>query len=297
MTEPLNISIVIPSYNRGSVVEENVAKCLALQPQAKEIILVDDHSDAESEAVLRGLAEAHASIRYIRLPENGGQSVSRSVGLATACGKYIVSLDDDSWFLDNDGLKRVWDRMEALPNCGILAFATFSPGVPAQPAEDRLMLVSDHIACGAAFRTDVLRSTGYHLSFLRATSEEADLSIKVIEQGFDVVLDSLIRVYHDYDPELRPKSSIRRVREMGVRNDLLQVVVYFPLFLGFAVFFKRVISHFIFGLKHGYVWTTVRGYGGFVRLLPSALRKRHPLHVTAVMRYLRLRRKPESYPS
>jgi len=139
MTDFLDISIVIPSYNRGMIVVKAISNCLALRPQAREIILVDDHSNPESEAILRGLAEEHQSVLYVRLPENGGQAVSRSVGLATANGKYIVSLDDDSWFLDSDDLQRVWDRMESLPKCGILSFETYGPLRPVKPIFDSLM--------------------------------------------------------------------------------------------------------------------------------------------------------------
>lgn len=295
MTDFLDISIVIPSYNRGMVLSETIAKCLAMQPKAREIILVDDHSNPESEAILRKLAEEHHNVRYIRLPENGGQAVSRSIGLATASGKYIVSLDDDSWFLDNDGLQQVWNRMEALPNCGILAFAIFSPEHPEKSAENRLMLVADHITCGAAYRTDLLRRIGYHLGFLRFEGEESDISLKIMGNGHDIVLDENIRVYHDYDSSKRSKESLKRVRKFAVRNDMLRSIIYFPFPLNFFLSIGKAISHLIFGLKHGYIWTTFLGYGEFFRLLIVALGKRHPLSIAAAKRYLQLRRKPEPY--
>ena len=297
MTDHLDISIVIPSYNRGHMVAENIAKCLALQPKAKEVILVDDHSGAESEAILRKLSEDYECVHYIRLPENGGQSVSRSVGLATASGKYIVSLDDDSWFLDPNSLQRVWDRMEKFPNCGILAFATSSPGFPAMPTENRLTLVADHITCGAAYRAAVLHKTGYHLSFLRFEGEESDISLKVLDQGCDILLDENVRVYHDYDLSKRSKESLGRVRKFGVRNDMLRSIIYFPAPLNILMAIAKAASHFVFGIKHGCFWSTLRGYWGFMKLLPTALRKRQPVSKSAARRYLDLRRNPESYQS
>ena len=295
MNGPVDISIVIPSYNRGRGAAENLAKCLALQPQAKEIIVVDDHSDVEDEDILRDFAEKYACVHYIRLPENGGQAVSRSIGMATASGKYIVSLDDDSWFLDDNSLQRVWDRMESLPQCGILSFAAFSPGQPVKPSENRLMLVADHITCGAAYRREILRRVGYHIAFLRFEGEESDLSLKVMGGGFDVVLDKNIRVFHDYNPSKRSRESLKRVRQFAVRNDMLRSIIYFqfPSNVYFAV--GKAVTHFIFGLKHGDLWATFRGYGGFIKLLPIALCKRHTLPNVAMKRYLRLRKNPESY--
>jgi GT2 family glycosyltransferase len=291
----LDISIVIPSYNRGHVVEENVLKCLALRPAPAEIILVDDHSDPDSEEVLRRLSQRHSGIQYIRLPSNGGQAVSRSIGFASSRSKYVVSLDDDSWFLDGDALHRVWNRMESLPRCGILAFQLFSPGLEVKAAEDSMFAVADHLTCGAAYRSDVLRSTGYHLAFLRYVGEESDLSLKVRDAGFDVIQDMNIRVFHDYDPSKRSQTTLDRVCTFGVRNDMLRAVIYFPLYLVPLLLTWKLWSHISFGFARGYVLPTLQGLAGFFRLLPRAVRERKPISRTAARRYLQLRRRPEPF--
>jgi GT2 family glycosyltransferase len=289
--QTVDISIIIPSYNRGPRARETVEKCLRLRPGPREIVLVDDHSDAESGQILRSLDGG--IVKYIRMAENGGQAAARSVGFATGKGKHLVSLDDDSWFLDEDALQRVWDRMEALGKCGILAFSAFSPGVPVQPSLNRLTLVSDHITCGAAYRAEVLRKTGYHLPFLRYVGEESDLSLKVIDAGFDLVLDSSIRVFHDYHPAGRSKKSLARGRRFGVRNDLLRPWIYFPLDLALKVTVWRAASHLVFALRHGRLGATLRGCLEFTLCFPRALLHRHSIDREAALKYLRLRRRPE----
>lgn len=291
--EELDISIVVPSYNRGMAARDTLTKCLALHPRAKEIVLVDDHSDRESEEILRRLALENSCIRHIRLPENGGQGIARSVGFAAASGKYIVSLDDDSWFMESDGLQRVWNRMERLPVCGILAFSLFSPGLEITAPSDEILLVSDHLTCGAAYRADVLRKTGYHLAFLRFVGEESDLSLKVRDAGFEVIKDHDIRVFHDYDPARRAPESLARVCRFSVRNDLARTIVYFPwAMLPFLLPWK-IFSHLRAGVDKGYLGPTCEGYWEFMRICPAALRHRSPVSMVTAWRYLKLRRSPE----
>jgi glycosyltransferase involved in cell wall biosynthesis len=286
-----DVSIVIPSYNRGRSVRETVSRCLLLDPAPREIVLVDDHSNDGSEEIIRQLTTG--IVTSVRLPSNQGQAAARSVGFAMARGKYVVSLDDDSWFLDNDALQRISERFESLPQCGILALRGFSPGVPIQNSKNQLSLVADHITCGAAYRADVIHQTGYHLPLLRYEGEEADISLKVLDAGFDIVFDESIRFFHDYDPAKRPVSVLMNVRRFAVRNDLLRCLIYFPVELALGVGLWRVASHLSWGLRSGAMSGTVRGFADALVKWPGALRHRRPISRRASLRYLKLRRRPQ----
>jgi hypothetical protein len=114
----------------------------------------------------------------------------------------------------------------------------------------------------------------------------------VIDAGFDIILDDSIRFFHDYDPAKRTKASHTRVRHLGVRNDLLQPWVYFPLDLAIAVTLWRVLSHLMWGFRHHAVLATLRGYLGAVALWPRALGRRAPVRRRSAIKYLALRRRP-----
>jgi glycosyltransferase involved in cell wall biosynthesis len=286
-----DVSIVIPTMNRGLRVAETIEKCLALDPPPGEIIIVDDHSDAECARLLRSLEGA--VVKYIRLPENHGPAMARSIGFASARGKYIVSLDDDSWFLEGDALRRIGERFDALPNCGILSFFASSHLVPVQPAADRLTIVADHLTCGAAYRAEVLHRTGYHIAFMRYMGEESDLSVKVVDAGYDVVHDESVRFFHDYDPSRRPRSALMRVRRLSVRNDLLRAWIFFPIDIAVALTVWRTMSQLAWGARHQALVATIRGVLGFVWLLPQALSHRQPVSRAAARKYLARRRTPE----
>lgn len=95
-----DFSVVIPTYSRAA----HIGPCLApfLEPAARgiEVVLVDDGSTDDSEAVARAVAAASrgAEIRYVRQP-NGGPGSARNRGVAEATREWVVFLDvDDRWF-------------------------------------------------------------------------------------------------------------------------------------------------------------------------------------------------------
>lgn len=288
------VSIVIPSYNRMEELRQTLNHCLALQPAPAEVIVVDDCS---SPKIADCLADMDCEkVKLIRLPQNSGQAFARSVGMATASADYVVSLDDDANFLDADALARVVERFRQIPSCGILAFRIFTPREKIEAAQDRLFQVGDHITCGAAYRATVLHRVGYHLPFLRYASEEADISIKVLNAGFQILRDDNIRVFHNYDPMLRDRIALSRVRRLGVRNDLLQTWVYFPFLYALPLTVWRMVSHLRFGLRHKQLRATVLGYLAFLSMWPVALAWRKPVTGATAWRYLTLRGKTLPYP-
>jgi len=60
-----------------------------------EIIVIDDGSSDETEAVSSLKKETLPNLRYLKLDKNAGQCVAYNHGLDLASGKYIVCTDDD----------------------------------------------------------------------------------------------------------------------------------------------------------------------------------------------------------
>jgi glycosyltransferase involved in cell wall biosynthesis len=90
-------SIITPTYNRASFLEEMIASVTAQSFQNFEHIIVDDGSTDETEELVNGLIEKHPKIVYIK-QDNKGRSVARNVGIEHAKGEYVCFLDsDDVW--------------------------------------------------------------------------------------------------------------------------------------------------------------------------------------------------------
>ena len=91
------VSIIMPSYNTGRFIKETIESVLAQSYSNWELILVDDCSKDDTDAVLSEYL-ADARIRYIKNETNSGAAVSRNRALREAKGKWIAFLDsDDLW--------------------------------------------------------------------------------------------------------------------------------------------------------------------------------------------------------
>ncbi len=86
-----DVSIIVPVYNRVSLIGEALASALA--EDSVEVIVVDDASTDGTWEVISRLADPR--VRAIRMEQNSGQSVARNRGLDAARGKYIKFLDSD----------------------------------------------------------------------------------------------------------------------------------------------------------------------------------------------------------
>ena len=92
------VSVIMPSYNTASFVAESVNSVLQQTYQNWELLIVDDCSSDNSEAVLTELSSRDSRIRYFKLPVNQGSAIARNFALEKAQGRYIAFLDsDDLW--------------------------------------------------------------------------------------------------------------------------------------------------------------------------------------------------------
>lgn len=86
----MEISVVIPTYNRFELLKRALKSVYAQTLQPKEIIVIDDgSSDATSKITL-----TFPNIRYIR-QKNGGVANARNTGIKNARYEWIAFLDDD----------------------------------------------------------------------------------------------------------------------------------------------------------------------------------------------------------
>lgn len=90
------VSIIMPSYNTAKFISETIDSVLAQTYENWELIIVDDCSKDDTDAVVAKYQESR--IRYLKNEANSGAAVSRNRALREAKGRWIAFLDsDDLW--------------------------------------------------------------------------------------------------------------------------------------------------------------------------------------------------------
>lgn len=102
------VSIIMPTYNRKSIIGDAIDSCLSQTYQNIEIIVCDDHStDGTKEYIVERMRE-DARIRYCMNPEGKkGANAARNTAIKIAEGEYLVFLDTDDYLLEDSIACRV----------------------------------------------------------------------------------------------------------------------------------------------------------------------------------------------
>lgn len=91
-------SIVIPTYNRASLITKTVLSLLEQEYQNFEVIIVDDGSTDDTEEVIKNIDTSKVSYHKIKNSERG---FARNFGAKLSKGDYINFFDSDDLALPN----------------------------------------------------------------------------------------------------------------------------------------------------------------------------------------------------
>jgi glucosyl-dolichyl phosphate glucuronosyltransferase len=92
----LDVSVIVCTWNRASMLEEALGRLLQLQPPSHihwELVVIDNNSDDHTRAVAQALI-GRLPLRYI-FESQQGLSRARNRGVAEARGRLLLFMDDD----------------------------------------------------------------------------------------------------------------------------------------------------------------------------------------------------------
>lgn len=101
----LDLSVIIPNYNKKDYLEQCVQSVVSQSIQPKEIIVVDDCSTDGSDILLIELSRKYSILHPILLKQNVGVSNARNVGLKNSKSTYITFMDSDDFYYNNKKLE------------------------------------------------------------------------------------------------------------------------------------------------------------------------------------------------
>jgi len=196
-----SVSVIIPAYNEERVIAESVARVLASEYPALQVIVADDGS---KDATSRIVADAFGNDPRVTLLTlvNGGKASALNHALTHATGEVIIALDADTqfepktiarlvrWFADPRigavaGDARVGNRVNLVTRWQAVEYIT------AQNLERRALAGFDAMtvvpgAVGAWRRAALDEVGGYPEDTL---AEDQDLTIAIQRAGWRVTYD------------------------------------------------------------------------------------------------------------
>lgn len=182
MSSPF-FSIILPTYNRGHLIDRALQSVLAQHEQAWELLIADDGSIDGTWTSLCDWVRQDARVRCWR-HVNRGQAASRNAMLLHARGDWVVFLDSDDEFLPAHlALRR--KAIEAEPAVGVWISPMHivgSPLVPCNVHPDQLIHIDRCIGAGMlTVRREALLQAGGFPNL--AYAEESALMTRVLADG------------------------------------------------------------------------------------------------------------------
>ena len=120
----IKITSLTASYNSAKTIKAAIRSIQNQKMSDIEILIVDDASTDNSLEMIEYLQKEDPRIRIIRNTENRGPLYSKSIGAKYARGKYIMQLDSDDLFINENIFNICYDEAEK-NNIDILEFSGF----------------------------------------------------------------------------------------------------------------------------------------------------------------------------
>ena len=109
----LAVTIGVTAYNCEDTLETAVNSALSQDYNEIKILIVDDCSSDNTNAIARGLAKLHPNVALIRSNKNQGVAASRNIIIDNANSPFIAFFDDDDISQPN----RISSQLEAILAC------------------------------------------------------------------------------------------------------------------------------------------------------------------------------------
>ena len=115
------VSIIIPTYNRASLISETLDSILAQTYTNWECLIVDDGSSDNSEIIINKYVELDSRFKFYHRPADRikGANTCRNFGFELSEGKYIQYLDSDDYI----SLNKIEGQVNQLEKCDLNTIA------------------------------------------------------------------------------------------------------------------------------------------------------------------------------
>jgi len=194
------ISIIIPIYNAEKTLDECLKAIFSSHYQHFEVIVVDDGSQDNSLHIAYSFP-----CTILKLTHNKGASAARNWGAKNAKGDILLFIDADI-VITRDTLDLFVDSLKKYP--AVFGMYTQKPGTNGllslyqnfyahKSIRNTKDITAMFYSYCAAIRRELFDTIGgFDERWVRATFEDVDFGMRVVEHGYQIHLNKNIEVVH-----------------------------------------------------------------------------------------------------
>lgn len=282
---------MITTHNRLDDLKRTLHHVKNMSPPADGICVT---CDGCTDGTAEWLRTAHPEVQVIVNQPGKGSVASRDHMIRESRSDLILSLDDDSYPIERDAIRRLKVWMQDHPMIAVTGFPQRSEEFPeslTEPVLPDLGYCATYANSGACYRRSVYEKVqGFYLDFFHAY-EEPDYALQCISAGMGVYHTSIISIRHHYSPVARNEM---RTHHRHARNELWSTLMRAPLALVPAIGGYRLVSQLRFASRYGIAWVMrepIWWYHGLFGAV-QCLRDRHPVSLHGYRMWLSLLRRP-----
>jgi GT2 family glycosyltransferase len=273
------ISICILTFNRCSLLRALLRELSKLKYKPLEVIVVDNHSEDLTQAMIK---HEFPGIAYMRTERNIG-AAGRNLGMKRASGQVVITLDDDVTGLTDNALASLARQFKEDPNLGAVNFRVVNEEghtcnwvhhCKEEDFFDKKFLTYEITEGAVAFRKDTLRLAGGYPDRFFLSHEGPDLALRILDQGFQSIYSGDIVVKHLFAQEGR---EAWRNYYYDTRNQLWLAARHFPVAYALRYLMRGLVSMLVYSLRDGYFIYWLRALADGVRGCKEALKERKVL--------------------
>jgi len=211
------VTLIVPAFNEGPVIENALRSLLQLDYPAYEILVVDDGSTDDTAIRVAAMEGRYGDvvIRLVRR-DNGGKAAALNTGIQLARHRFVLCMDGDSRLSRNTlraamphfrdphvaavagnvkvvNRNNLWTRLQALEYVEGLNMA--------RRAQAYLRSVNIIPGPVGLFRREVLLEVGGYETDTFA--EDADLTLRLLRRGWRIVYEDQAIAYTEAPEKLR----------------------------------------------------------------------------------------------
>ena len=264
------VSIVCVTYNRRDLVLRCLRSCVTQDyPQLQILVVVNASKDSTEETIRREFPR----VTIIRTHVNMGFFPALNLAIANTKGEYIMTIDDDAYFLDSDAITKFIKAFDEDPMLGAVTCQLEGPNEAPSAGVDRYIHV---FTTGFTLlpRKVFTEWVGYYPDMFFRSGGETYVCTALWDIGRRVKRLCDVRMYHARTMEGR---SDRDWKFHALRSQLLVTIIREPWFLVAPSLFSKWCKSLVQYVRWGnfliwvHVWLSASFY------IPDALRLRRPI--------------------